>query len=79
MRYEAYRFEENVVGIGRCDGWVVRGQRSTDLNWSVLTICKTREEAETKARELRDNVDLRANRNYCPVYDPGGYAIEGTY
>lgn len=79
MRYEAYRFEENVVGIGRRDGWVVRGQRSTDLNWSVLTICKTREEAETKAMELRDNVDLRANRYYCPVYDPSGYAIEGTY
>ena len=79
MRYEAYRFEENIVAIGHYDGWVVRGQRSTDLNWSILAKCKTREEAEAKARELRDNLELRANLNWCPIYAPGGYAIEGTY
>lgn len=79
MKYEAYRFEEKVVGIGVRDGWVVRGQREDTLNWKVLAECKTREEAEAKARELRDNLDMRANLNYCPVYAPGGYAIKGTF
>ena len=79
MKYEAYRFEEKVVGIGLRDGWVVRGQRSTDLNWGILAECKTREEAEAKARELRDDLELRANPNYCPIFAPSGYAIKGSY
>lgn len=79
MRYEAYRFEEKVIGIGQRDGWEVRGQREDTLNWQVLAECKTREEAEAKAMELRDNLDLRANLNYCPVYAPDGYAIKGTF
>jgi hypothetical protein len=74
MRYEAYRFEEKVVGIGVRDGWVVRGQRSDTLNWQVLAECKTREEAEATARELRGTPSY-----YCPIFDPSGYAIKGTY
>lgn len=74
MRYEAYRFEERVVAVGVRDGWEVRGQRSDTLNWPVLATCKTREEAEAKARELRGTPNY-----YCPIFDPSGIAIKGTY
>lgn len=73
MKYEAYRVENGVYDMasGRIDysQWAVRGQRTTDLNWSMLGSFNTEEEAKAFAME-----DRKANavHGFCAVYNSNG-------
>ena len=68
MKYRAFRIDTQWVKNGRTmDGWFVLGQRSTDLNWSLLHEAKNLEVAREFVRGISDDQ---------PVYGPDGYEIE---
>lgn len=68
MKYHAFRIDTQWIKTGRTvDGWFVLGQRSTDLNWSLLHEAESLEAAREFVRGIRDDQ---------PVYDTDGYAVE---
>ena len=68
MKYRAFRIDTQWIKNGRTvDGWFVLGQRSTDLNWSLLHEAESLEAAREFVRGIRDDQ---------PVYDTDGYAVE---
>lgn len=75
MKYEAYRVENGVFDKKNYrineNLWEVRGQRETDLNWPVLGIFNTEEEA--KAFAVADRKENGAKR-HCPIFDNNGYS-----
>lgn len=68
MKYRAFRIDTQWIKNGRTvDGWFVLGQRSTDLNWSLLHEAASLEAAREFVRGIRDDQT---------VYGPDGYAVE---
>lgn len=68
MKYSAFRIDTQWVKNGRTvDGWFVLGQRSTDLNCSLLHEAESLEAARELVQGIRDDQ---------PVYGPDGYEIE---
>lgn len=68
MKYRAFRIDTQWIKNGRAvDGWFVLGQRSTDLNWSLLHEAENLEAAREFVQGIRDDK---------PVYGPDGYAVE---
>lgn len=69
MKYLNFRIENQWVKDGKVvDGWFVLGQRSTDLNWSLLHEAASFEGAKDFVREIRESADQL-------VYGPDGYTI----
>ena len=69
MKYLNFRIENQWVKDGKVvDGWFVLGQRSTDLNWSLLHEAASFEGAKDFVREIRESADQL-------VYDTDGYTI----
>lgn len=70
MKYHAFRIDTQWVKNGRSvDGWFVLGQRSTDLNWSLLHEAASFEGAKEFVRGIRESADQL-------VYGPDGYTID---
>ncbi len=68
MKYSAFRIDTQWVKNGRTvDGWFVLGQRSTDLNWSLLHEAESLEAAREFVQGIRDDQ---------PVYGPASYEIK---
>lgn len=69
MKYLNFRIENQWVKDGKVvDGWFILGQRSTDLNWSLLHEAASFEGAKDFVREIRESADQL-------VYGPDGYTI----
>ena len=68
MKYRNFRIDTQWVKNGKTvAGWFVRGQRSTDLNWSLLHEAASFEDAKTFIRGIMDEQT---------VYGPDGYEIK---
>lgn len=69
MKYLNFRIENQWVKDGKVvDGWFIPGQRSTDLNWSLLHEAASFEGEKDFVREIRESADQL-------VYGPDGYTI----
>ena len=70
MKYLNFKIEYQWIKNGRTvDGWFVLGQRSTDLNWSLLHEAASYEAAKEYVRGIRESADQL-------VYGTDGYAID---
>ena len=70
MQYLNFRIENQWVKDGRTvDGWFILGQRSTDLNWSLLYEAASFEAAKEYVRGIRESADQL-------VYGTDGYIID---
>ena len=57
MKYLNFRIENQWVKDGKVvDGWFILGQRSTDLNWSLLHEAASFEAAKEFIRGIRERV-----------------------
>lgn len=67
------------------NGWFVYAQIEANapdaiaLNWTYVGEYKSEEEAKAKAFELREMEMFLNDIKYCPIYNNGGYAYEGSY
>lgn len=69
MKYLNFRIVEPLIKDGKiAGGWFVLGQRSTDLNWSLLHEAASYEAAKEYVRGIRESADQL-------VYDTDGYTI----
>ena len=69
MKYLNFGIENQWIKNGKVvDGWFILGQRSTDLNWSLLHEAASFEGAKDFVREIRESADQL-------VYGPDGYTI----
>ena len=69
LKYLYFRIEQQWVKDGKVvDGWFILGQRSTDLNWSLLHEAASYKAAKEFIREIRESADQL-------VYGPDGYTI----
>lgn len=59
----------------------VEGQRATDLNWVALSgRIEGEEVCKVYAEHLREELKNKGLvLDYCPIYNPGGYAYETRY
>ena len=75
MKFVAFRVENGALVNHTINHelWTVRGQRETDLNWTVVGVYETEELAKAWALTIRavDGV-----RGWCPVYDNAGYGYK---
>lgn len=68
MKYRNFRIDTQwIKNCKTVAGWFVLGQRSTDLNWSLLHEAASFEDAKVFIRGIRDEQT---------VYGPDGYAIK---
>ena len=69
LQYLNFRIENQWVKDGKVvDGWFVLGQRSTDLNWSLLHEAANYKAAKEFIWGIRESADQL-------VYDTDGYTI----
>ena len=69
LQYLNFRIENQWVKDGKVvDGWFILGQRSTDLNWSLLHEAASFEGAKEFIRGILESADQL-------VYDTDGYTI----
>ena len=69
LKYVNFRIENQWIKNGKVvDGWFILGQRSTDLNWSLLHEAASFEAAKEFIRGIRESADQL-------VYGPDGYTI----
>ena len=78
MNYVAYEINTSKIeGMEVVDGYFIKGQRASDLNWEWIAECDSMEQAIEKAFEYR--AEAMQKTAYCPIYNNAGYAIEGSY
>ena len=67
------------------NGWFVLAQIEDNapdeiaLNWIYVGEYASEEEAKEAAFKFRDNEMFLNGVKYCPIYNNGGYAYEGSY
>lgn len=56
------------------EGYFMKGQRASDLNWENIGSATSEESALETLRTIRanENKDMR----WCPIYNPHGYSYE---
>lgn len=83
---QRYAKDENDITFVK-NGWFLWGQIDDEpttpdkyaLNWELISDYENEEEAKKDAFDLRA-LEMEFNGvKYCPIYNNGGYAYEGSY
>lgn len=70
MKYINFRIDTQTIKDHKVvNGWFIRGQRSTDYNWSLIHEAESMEAAKEYIKSIKDNERQR-------VYGPDGYGIK---
>ncbi len=75
MKYVALRVEKGYIAPGGFykNGYCIKGQRSTDLNWDTLHYGYA---AEEKAITNMKMINDRAYFGTLPMFNSAGYSVE---